>query len=454
MGTAGQLGGEEVPGPDGEPSADLGVPLVNDVRITGVGLHPFGRFGETTGTAMGVVAVRAALAESGIGVRDVQAAFCGTAYGGVAAGHRVLSSLAGHRHPHLRRRGRLRLGWCGPAARRGVHRLGTARPGAGLRDREDAQGHHPLVVLRPVAGGGRTQPGAGLLRPPGPTAAGRDRPDRGPPGSGGGQEPPPRRRQPRRHVPQGGDGRGGPGLADDLSAPHPVHAVLPQRGRGRRGPRTPTGDGVRAGRDLPAVAPPRQRPRRGLTPLRHRRHRHHAADDAGRRRRLRPGRPGPRRRRRGGVPGHRRRPRAAGLGRARTVPARRSGRPAGRRCGRGRRSPPGQPVRRPAVQGGAARRLGPGPGGGAGPPAAGYRRRPAGGRGTGGAGPRDRTGRQRLRHRPGRQFDPRHHGYRLPAIPPWRPHPTATARRRRSARRRPCRCRTPSRGRASGSPPR
>ena len=68
---------------------------MNGVRITGVGLHPFGRFGEVTGTAMGVVAVRAALAEAGIGVGDVQAAFCGTAYGGVAAGHRVLSSLAG-----------------------------------------------------------------------------------------------------------------------------------------------------------------------------------------------------------------------------------------------------------------------------------------------------------------------------------------------------------------------
>jgi acetyl-CoA acetyltransferase len=73
----------------------MGLPLVSAVRITGVGMHPFGRFGETTGTDMGVVAVRAALAESGIGVRAVQAAFCGTAYGGVAAGHRVLSSLSG-----------------------------------------------------------------------------------------------------------------------------------------------------------------------------------------------------------------------------------------------------------------------------------------------------------------------------------------------------------------------
>lgn len=68
---------------------------MSDVRIMGVGLHPFGRFDGVTGTDMGVVAVRAALDEAGIGVRDVEAAFCGTAYGGVAAGHRVLGALAG-----------------------------------------------------------------------------------------------------------------------------------------------------------------------------------------------------------------------------------------------------------------------------------------------------------------------------------------------------------------------
>ncbi len=68
---------------------------MTDVRITGVGLHPFGRFEGLTGTDMGVAAVRAALAEADIGVHDVSAAFCGTAYGGIAAGHRVLGALAG-----------------------------------------------------------------------------------------------------------------------------------------------------------------------------------------------------------------------------------------------------------------------------------------------------------------------------------------------------------------------
>jgi acetyl-CoA acetyltransferase len=61
--------------------------------ITGVGMHPFGRFEGVTTTDMGVVAVRTALREAGIGKGGFQAAFCGTAYGGVATGHKVLSRL-------------------------------------------------------------------------------------------------------------------------------------------------------------------------------------------------------------------------------------------------------------------------------------------------------------------------------------------------------------------------
>jgi acetyl-CoA acetyltransferase len=63
-----------------------------DVAITGVGLHPFGRFDGTSVTEMGVHAVRAALAEAGR--PTFQAAFCGTAYSGVASGHKVLGALA------------------------------------------------------------------------------------------------------------------------------------------------------------------------------------------------------------------------------------------------------------------------------------------------------------------------------------------------------------------------
>lgn len=63
------------------------------VAITGVGLHAFGRFEGTSTTDLGVVAVRRALAEAGVGQGEFQAAFCGTAYGGVATGHKVLSRL-------------------------------------------------------------------------------------------------------------------------------------------------------------------------------------------------------------------------------------------------------------------------------------------------------------------------------------------------------------------------
>ena len=66
---------------------------MSGIRVTGVGMHPFGRHGDATATEMGVVAVRAAIAEAGIPRGGFQAAFCGTAYGGVASGHRVLGAL-------------------------------------------------------------------------------------------------------------------------------------------------------------------------------------------------------------------------------------------------------------------------------------------------------------------------------------------------------------------------
>lgn len=60
------------------------------VEVAGVGMHPFGRF-DAGLVELGVHAVRAALAEAGS--RRIDAAFCGTAYGGVATGHRVLGAL-------------------------------------------------------------------------------------------------------------------------------------------------------------------------------------------------------------------------------------------------------------------------------------------------------------------------------------------------------------------------
>src|SRR3989442_4518293 len=63
------------------------------VYVAGVGLHPFGRFAEQSLTALGMHAVREALADARVGRGGFRAAFCGTVYGGVAAGHKVLTAL-------------------------------------------------------------------------------------------------------------------------------------------------------------------------------------------------------------------------------------------------------------------------------------------------------------------------------------------------------------------------
>jgi len=66
---------------------------MSEVHVAGVGIHPFGRFEDRTITDMGVRAVREALAEADVAQGGFQAAFCATAYGGVASGHKVLSRL-------------------------------------------------------------------------------------------------------------------------------------------------------------------------------------------------------------------------------------------------------------------------------------------------------------------------------------------------------------------------
>jgi acetyl-CoA acetyltransferase len=65
--------------------------MTAEVRVSGTGLHPFGRFETKTTTDMGVDAVRGALREAGDPA--FQAAFCATVYAGVASGHKVLGAL-------------------------------------------------------------------------------------------------------------------------------------------------------------------------------------------------------------------------------------------------------------------------------------------------------------------------------------------------------------------------
>jgi acetyl-CoA acetyltransferase len=66
--------------------------MTRAAEVTGIGIHPFGRFEDKTVTDLGVAAVRDALRDAGD--PTFQAAFCGTAYAGVAAGHKVLGALS------------------------------------------------------------------------------------------------------------------------------------------------------------------------------------------------------------------------------------------------------------------------------------------------------------------------------------------------------------------------
>jgi len=69
---------------------------MSGVAVTGIGMHPFGRFPNSTVADLGAMAVRAALADAGCwgAHHPIDAVYCGTAYGGVATGHRALGQLA------------------------------------------------------------------------------------------------------------------------------------------------------------------------------------------------------------------------------------------------------------------------------------------------------------------------------------------------------------------------
>ncbi len=63
------------------------------IYIAGVGIHRFGRFPAQTLTDLGVHAFRAALHDAELPLSAIQAIYCGSVYGGVAAGHKVLGAL-------------------------------------------------------------------------------------------------------------------------------------------------------------------------------------------------------------------------------------------------------------------------------------------------------------------------------------------------------------------------
>jgi len=63
------------------------------VSVIGVGMIPFGKYPERKLSDLGWPAVKAAIADARIEPRQIQAAYCGTALGGMMAGQRVLGRI-------------------------------------------------------------------------------------------------------------------------------------------------------------------------------------------------------------------------------------------------------------------------------------------------------------------------------------------------------------------------
>src|SRR5262249_56872304 len=66
---------------------------MRDVYVLGVGLHPFGRFGDKDVIEIGREAVLNALDDAAIQWRDIEAAYCGTVFAGPMAGNKVLARV-------------------------------------------------------------------------------------------------------------------------------------------------------------------------------------------------------------------------------------------------------------------------------------------------------------------------------------------------------------------------
>jgi benzoylsuccinyl-CoA thiolase BbsB subunit len=63
------------------------------VSVIGVGMIPFGKYPDRSLADIGWPAVKAAISDAGIKPANIQAAFCGTALGGMMAGQRILGRL-------------------------------------------------------------------------------------------------------------------------------------------------------------------------------------------------------------------------------------------------------------------------------------------------------------------------------------------------------------------------
>ena len=66
---------------------------MNDVCVVGTGLIPFGKYPEKTFAELGWPAVKQAIQEAGVPPKSIEAAYCGTVFGGALSGQRVMKAL-------------------------------------------------------------------------------------------------------------------------------------------------------------------------------------------------------------------------------------------------------------------------------------------------------------------------------------------------------------------------
>ena len=236
------------------------------MAVLGAGMHPWGKWGRNF-VEYGLAAANDALADAGVAWRDVRVRLGRRHHpqqGTPKAVHRRRHLRPGpglDRGPGLLQLRRLRLGGPGHQQRPGPDPGRPVRRGPGGRGR-----HHPQGLLRPGGRGpqgrprlaalppaGRHQPH--LLRPLRPPAHGPLRRHRRGLRPGEGEELEARPGQRVRPLPQGGDHRGGAGLADGgrpaaaaRDLPPPATAGRPWCSRPWPSPAAATGLGATASR--------------------------------------------------------------------------------------------------------------------------------------------------------------------------------------------------------------
>ncbi|MEK9723461.1 MAG: thiolase family protein [Rhodospirillaceae bacterium] len=67
--------------------------MMREVSVIGAGMVPYGKYPEKTLADIAWPAVKQAIGDSGLEKKDIEAAYCGTALGGMMAGQRILKKL-------------------------------------------------------------------------------------------------------------------------------------------------------------------------------------------------------------------------------------------------------------------------------------------------------------------------------------------------------------------------